>query len=85
MFRAHTDHLQTSFLDTVAQLSKAKQQRLETSRAGTFCREVFCCKVIGCCTRLAGYDVERMPMTWLCRGFSLDWPLTAQHTDVPNS
>jgi len=35
--------------------------------------------------QLAGYDVERMPMTWLCRGFSLDWPLTAQHTDVPNS
>jgi len=60
MFRAHTDHLQTSFLDTVAQLSKAKQQRLETSRAGTFCREVFCCKVIGCCTRFVASRLSRM-------------------------
>jgi hypothetical protein len=42
MFRAHTDHLQTSFLDTVAQFSEPKRQRLEDSWAGTFYREVFC-------------------------------------------
>jgi hypothetical protein len=35
--------------------------------------------------QLAGYDLSRVPMTWLCRGFSLDWPLTVAGTDVPNS
>ena len=42
MYRAHTAHLQTSFIDTVAQLTEAKQQRLENSWAGTFYRDVFC-------------------------------------------
>jgi len=35
--------------------------------------------------QLAGYDLSRIPMTWLCRGYSLLWPLTAETTDVPNS
>jgi len=35
--------------------------------------------------QLAGYDVSRLPMTWLCRGYSLLWPLTQEVTDVPNS
>jgi transposase-like protein len=35
--------------------------------------------------QLAGYDVAQLPMTWLCRGFSLDWPVAAESTDVPNS
>jgi hypothetical protein len=42
MFRAHTAHLQTSFIDTVAQLTETKQQRLDHSWAGTFYRDVFC-------------------------------------------
>jgi len=42
MFRAHTDHLQTGFLDTVTQFPEAKRQRLEDSWAGTFYHEVFC-------------------------------------------
>jgi len=42
MFRAQTDHLQPSFLDTVAQFRETKRQRLEDSWAGTFYREVFC-------------------------------------------
>lgn len=42
MYRAHTAHLQTSFIDTVAQLPKSKQQRLDDSWAGTFYRDVFC-------------------------------------------
>jgi transposase-like protein len=35
--------------------------------------------------QLAGYDVSRTPMTWLCRGYSLHWPLTGEINDVPNS
>lgn len=42
MFRQHTQHLQSSFVDTVAQLSAARQERLEHSWAGEFYREVFC-------------------------------------------
>ena len=42
MFRAHTDHLQTGFLDTVAQFPGSKRQRLEDSWAGAFYHEVFC-------------------------------------------
>ena len=42
MFRPHTQHLQTSFEDTIAQLSSARQERLEHSWAGEFYREVFC-------------------------------------------
>ena len=34
--------------------------------------------------QLTGYDLSRMPMTWLCRGYSLQWPLTVETTDVPN-
>ena len=34
--------------------------------------------------QLAGYDLSRIPMTWLCRGYSLAWPLTLEATDVPN-
>ena len=34
--------------------------------------------------QLAGYDPSRMPMTWLCRGYSLQWPLTAEPVDVPS-
>jgi transposase-like protein/DNA-directed RNA polymerase subunit RPC12/RpoP len=34
--------------------------------------------------QLAGYDLSRMPMTWLCRGYSLDWPVTLEPDDVPN-
>jgi hypothetical protein len=33
--------------------------------------------------QLAGYDLSRRPMPWLCRGYSLDWPLTVQTGDVP--
>ena len=42
MFRVHTNHLQTNFLDTVMQLPETKQQRLDNSWAGTFYRDVFC-------------------------------------------
>ena len=41
MFRAQTDHLQLSFLDTVAQFRETKRQRLEDSWAGTFYHKVF--------------------------------------------
>ncbi len=34
--------------------------------------------------QLAGYDLNRMPMTWLCRGQSLQWPLTPEMGHVPN-
>jgi len=34
--------------------------------------------------QLAGYDLSRVPMTWLCRGYSLEWPVTMQAEDVPN-
>jgi len=34
--------------------------------------------------QLAGYDLSRMPMTWLCRGQSLQWPLTPETGHVPN-
>jgi transposase-like protein/DNA-directed RNA polymerase subunit RPC12/RpoP len=33
---------------------------------------------------LAGYDLSQMPMPWLCRGYSLEWPVTLEATDVPN-
>jgi len=35
--------------------------------------------------QLAGYDLSRTPMSWLCRGYCLDWPLTVESADVPNS
>ena len=34
--------------------------------------------------QLAGYDTSRMPMTWLCRGYSLPWPVMLEADDVPN-
>jgi len=36
-----------------------------------------------CPLQLAGYDLSRMPMTWLCRGYSLQWPVTFETRDVP--
>ena len=35
--------------------------------------------------QLAGYEVSRISMTWLCRGYSLDWPLSVESNNVPNS
>jgi transposase-like protein len=35
--------------------------------------------------QLAGYDVSRMPVTWLCRGYSLDWSVTTEGNHVPNT
>jgi transposase-like protein len=34
--------------------------------------------------QLAGYDLSRIPMSWLCQGYSLEWPLTVASVDVPN-
>jgi hypothetical protein len=34
--------------------------------------------------QLAGYDLSQMPMDWLCRGFSLEWPVSLETKDVPN-
>jgi len=34
--------------------------------------------------QLAGYDLSRIPMSWLCRGYSLEWPLIMESVDVPN-
>jgi transposase-like protein len=35
--------------------------------------------------QLAGYDPSRTPMSWLCQGSSLEWPLSVEAGDVPNS
>ena len=35
--------------------------------------------------QLAGYDLSRIPMSCLCRGYSPEWPLTMESGDVPNS
>lgn len=35
--------------------------------------------------QLGGYDLSHMPMDWLCRGFSLDGPVSLENEDVPNS
>ena len=35
--------------------------------------------------QLAGYDLSRIPMSWLCRGYSLEWPLIMESGNVPNS
>jgi len=37
-----------------------------------------------CPLQLAGYDISQMPMTTLCQGLSLDWPLELTQNDVPN-
>jgi hypothetical protein len=34
--------------------------------------------------QLAGYDLSRVPMICLCRGYNLEWPVELQATDVPN-
>jgi transposase-like protein len=34
--------------------------------------------------QLAGYDLNQMPMTWLCRGHSLEWPVRLEADLVPN-
>lgn len=34
--------------------------------------------------QLAGYDLSRMPMNWLCRGYSLQWSVNPEAEDVPN-
>lgn len=34
--------------------------------------------------QLAGYDLSRVPMSCLCRGHSLPWPVTLEAGDVPN-
>jgi transposase-like protein len=34
--------------------------------------------------QLAGYDLSQIPMTWLCRGYSLEWPVSLEADDVPN-
>jgi transposase-like protein len=38
-----------------------------------------------CPLQLAGYDLSCIPMASLCRGYSLEWPLTVESHDVPNS
>jgi len=35
--------------------------------------------------QLAGYDLHQMPMTWLCRGYSVDWAVAIEADHVPNS
>ena len=35
--------------------------------------------------QLAGYDLRNMPITWLARGHSVDWPTAFQADHVPNS
>jgi hypothetical protein len=34
--------------------------------------------------QLAGYDVSPMPATWLCQGYSLEWPVRVEGDYVPN-
>jgi transposase-like protein len=34
--------------------------------------------------QLAGYDLSQVPMSWLCRGHSLQWPVSLEVEDVPN-
>jgi transposase-like protein len=35
-----------------------------------------------CPLELAGYDLRQMPMPWLCRGYSLEWPIVQEVPDV---
>ena len=37
-----------------------------------------------CPLELAGYDVSRLPMSSLCSGWSLAWPLQLKPEHVPN-
>jgi len=34
--------------------------------------------------QMAGYDLSQLPMTWLCRGYSLRWPVAVEAKNVPN-
>lgn len=36
-----------------------------------------------CPLQLAGYDISQMPMTALCQGLSLDWPVEVTQNEVP--
>jgi len=38
-----------------------------------------------CPLELAGYDIRQLPMTSLCAGLSVDWPLEVAQNLVPNS
>jgi hypothetical protein len=38
-----------------------------------------------CPLELAGYDISRVPMTSLCAGLSVIWPLEVARDHVPNS
>jgi len=38
-----------------------------------------------CPLELAGYDVRQLPMSMICAGWSLAWPLQLQPEHVPNS
>jgi transposase-like protein len=35
-----------------------------------------------CPLELAGYDLQQMPMPWLCRGYSLEWPIVQEVPDA---
>jgi transposase-like protein len=37
-----------------------------------------------CPLELAGYDLSQMPITAICRGLSLDWPVEVTQNHVPN-
>lgn len=37
-----------------------------------------------CLLDLAGYDISQFPMTTICNGLSLDWPLEVAQNDGPN-
>ena len=37
-----------------------------------------------CPLQLAGYDISQLPLTTLCNGLSIEWPLEVTHHDVPN-
>ncbi len=37
-----------------------------------------------CPLELAGYDIRQLPLATLWNGLSIEWPLEAQHKDVPN-
>jgi hypothetical protein len=37
-----------------------------------------------CVHSLFLYDLHQMPMTWLCRGYSVHWPVALEADHVPN-
>ena len=38
-----------------------------------------------CPLELAGYDIAKLPMTHICRGWALDWPVGFAQEVVPNA